>query len=67
MDPMGTTETLKRTLRRERRHLDDLFTINEEMNEKIEKGVDLKTDPVISRLIKKDFALRQELMKIRFA
>jgi hypothetical protein len=58
-------ETLKRTLRRERRHLDELFTINEEMNEKIEKSVDLNTDPVISKLIKKDFDLRQQLMKIR--
>jgi hypothetical protein len=60
------TETLKRTLRRERRHLDDLFTINEQMNEKIEKSVDLDADPVMGRLIKKDFDLRRELMKIRF-
>jgi uncharacterized protein YdcH (DUF465 family) len=59
-------EALMRTLRRERRHLDELFTINEEMNEKIGKSVNPDTDPVINRLIKKDFDLRQELMKIRF-
>jgi hypothetical protein len=59
-------ETLKRTLRRERRHLDELFTINEQMNEKIEKSVDLDADLGMGRLIKKDFDLRRELMKIRF-
>jgi hypothetical protein len=53
-------------LRRERRHLNELFTINEEMSEKIEKSVDLDTDPVIGRLIKKDFDLRQQLMTILF-
>jgi hypothetical protein len=60
------TETLKRTLRRERRHLDELFTINEQMNEKIEKSVDLDADLGMGWLIKKDFDLRRELMKIRF-